>query len=361
MILFLLFLFINKVYSYENELIVSSSRLRVRPEENAYAFGILDTEKIDYFNCTIGDLQIYQHDYTTNWAWKYKVGYATENFTTIISISKNNILYISQLYINILDYTPRITVSQNIIQADDTIIMNKGTFTGNNITVNIGSISASYSSSFLSSYTKEWYWTCDSEDLFKNQNYAVIIVWIDKTISNEFFIYKTDFVFSKIEYQLYIPVYAIEKEFIDNVIINIATAHTFNLDESKITSKEYQNDISTYQVYKITIDFISVDKAKYINDNISTYVKNGLYFEKIININNVKVENMFLFDQPVIENRYVTTYIDKNNIRFYIILSLMIILFILTQSQTFYFHLLINSYKTLLSELINVTINKEIT
>ena len=349
MIVLLLFLLLNKVCSYSNELILSSTRLRVRPVENAYAFGILDNEKIDYFNCTIGDLQIYEHNYTTNWVWKYKVKYETKNFTTYISISKNNILYTKKLDVYILDYTPRIMVDKNIIQADDTIIINTGAFIGGNITVNIGTITSYYTTDYTNKYIKSWHWIGQTKDLFKTQNYVVITICVDENISTEFFIYQTELLFSKIYYQIYIPNYSIEKEFIDTVIVKIATSHVFNIDESKISLKESQNDISTYQVYKITIDFVSVDKAKSIKDNILTYVKNGFYFEKIIN-NARTGENMFLFEPPIIENIYMTNQ-PFNNIRLYVILSLMILIFILTQCYSYFL------IKTLTNELDNIKIN----
>jgi hypothetical protein len=338
MILFLLFLLFVEVCSYE--LILKSSRLRVRPDENAYAFGILNNENIDYFNCTIGKLEIHKHEYNINWVWKYKINYETENFTTIINISKNNILYTKKLFINILEYTPRIIVERNIIKAEDSIIVNKGKFIGNNITVNLGTIS--YSKGI---YQNEWNWTGNSDYLFTNEDYVVIKIWIDQIVSNEFFVYKSGIVFSKISYSLYIPNYVIEKEFIDIKIINIATSHVFKIDQSRIVSKEFyeksnNENILYYIVFKINIEFISINTALNIKDNINNYLNNGLYFEKIINSNISYGKNMFLLEKPIIDNTYISS---KNIFKLYIIISLMIFI-LLTQVQIIYMCYLIKSF-----------------
>ena len=337
MIRFLCLLLLNKVYS--NELSLTSSRLTVRPKENAYAFGVLSNENIEYFNCTVGTINIYNHTNTINWAWKYKIDYNTVNFTSIINISKNNVLYTKELNINILNYTPRITVDRNIIKAEESTVINNGIFIGNNITVNTG---------ILTTYMNEWNWVGQTEDLFKNGvGYVLIKVLVDETISNEFFIYKNELVFSKIHYYLYIPNYVIENEFIDIVIVSIATSHIFKIDESKIVSKEFSAeskdvDVLYYTVFKITIDFVSEDTSLNINNNIFNYIENGVYFNKIINSNTNYGKNMFLFNKPEIEYIHISS---KNTIYRPIMISIIFLIFIVTQYQAIYLYFLINSLK----------------
>lgn len=310
------------------DLILSSSRLTIRPTENAYAFGVISNEKIDYFNCTIGNVKLYDHNNTINWVWKIYVDYDTKNFTTTVNIFKNNLLYTIQLYIKILEYIPRITVDNNIVRVYGFSVENSGTFYGNSVTTNIGTIKIK---------DNIWYWYGNTFDLFKNYNtdYIYIIVYVDSSITNNFVVCKNDFVFNKISYYLYIPNYIIENEFIDIRIVTIGTSITFNIDESKIFSEEnitpnihdipnQNNTVLYYSVFKVSIFFISDDIALYIRDKLVVHIKDGTYFNKIANRYTNDSKNMFLFENPIIE---YATYKSSDNILQISFLSLLLLSF----------------------------------
>lgn len=333
------FLFLLQQTCCYIELNLTSSRLTVRPEENAYAFGVLNNQEIDYFNSTIGDIKLYNHSNSINWVWKYKINYDTKNFTSIINIYTNTLVYTKKLNINILNYTPRITVYKNIIKADDSTIINSGTFIGNTLTTSIGNI--------ITTRDKEWNWKGQTSELFKyNENFVVVKIWVDSSILNEFFIYKKDLIFNNIYYYLYIPNYVIEKDFIDTVIVNIATSHIFDIDQSKIVSKEFlveskDKNILYYKVFKVNIDLISIDTALVINNNINNYIENDLYLEKIINKNINYDRNILMFEKPIIEDIYMSS---SKNIQLPIFISLIVLIFIFIQFETIYMHYCIKSF-----------------
>jgi len=325
--LFLLFLILIHT-ACSKDLILSSSRLTIRPTENAYAFGVISNEKIDYFNCTIGNVKLYDHNNTINWVWKIYADYDTKNFTTTVNIFKNNLLYTIQLHIKILEYIPRITVDNNIVRVYGFSVENSGTFYGNSVTTNVGTIKIQ---------DNIWYWYGNVFDLFKNYNtdYIYIIVYVDLSITNNFVVCKNDFVFNKISYYLYIPNYIIENEFIDIRIVTIGTSITFNIDESKIFSEEnnipnipdipnQNNTVLYYSVFKVSIFFISDDIALYIRDKLVVHIKDGTYFNKIANRYTNDSKNMFLFENPIIE---YATYKSSDNILQISFLSLLLLSF----------------------------------
>jgi hypothetical protein len=218
----ILFLFLLLYSTYCIELELKSTRLTIRPTENAYVFGILNNEKIDYFNCTIGQIKLYNHNETINWVWKYKTKYNTKNFTSIVNIFKNGLLYTTKLNINILNYNPQITVEKNIIKIEESIVENKGTFFGNKVTSNIGNIKTEINN---------WFWVGEMNYIFNDSQleYIVIELFIDSIMYNNFFIYKNHLYFSKISYHIYIPDYVVEKNFIDIIIVNIGTSNILNI------------------------------------------------------------------------------------------------------------------------------------
>ena len=240
MILLFLFLQIYSIYCIELEL--KSSRLIVRPDENAYAFGELNKEKLEYFNTTIGVLKMYEHDKSINWVWKFKPGYTTKNFTSIINIFKNNKLYTKKLSITILDYIPRLTIEKNIIKSKSNILENKVEFIGNNLTVNVGNIET---------YMNNWYWVCKTCDIFANfkKEYISVEICVNLKICNNFFVYKNQLYFSAISYFIYIPNSLIEKDFIDILIVSIGTSDIFGIDMSKIQTNETYDNI--FRVFEI--------------------------------------------------------------------------------------------------------------
>jgi hypothetical protein len=329
--LFLLFLILIHT-ACSKDLILSSSRLTIRPTENAYAFGVISNEKIDYFNCTIGNVKLYDHNNTINWAWKIYIDYDTKNFTTTVNIFKNNLLYTIQLHIKILEYIPRITVDNIIVGVYGFSVENSGTFYGNSVTSNVG---------IIKTQDNMWRWHGKTIDLFKNYNtdYIYIIVYIDLSISNNFVVCKKDFVFNKISYYLYIPNYVhsyiVENDFVDIWIVKIGTSIAFNIDESKIFSEEIadhsinntfiiDNNTSYYSIFKISILFISEDKALYIRDKLFEYIEDGTYFNKITNRYTNDSKNMFLLENPIIE---FSTYKSSDNILQISFLSLLLLSF----------------------------------
>jgi len=320
----IVFLFLFLLYNtYSIELELNSTRLTIRPTENAYAFGILNNEKIDYFNCTIGDIKFYNHNESINWVWKYKTNYNTKNFTNVINIFKNNLLYSTKLNINILNYNPRLTIDKNIIKLSNTydeFVTNKGHFVGNNLTTNIGNIKT---------YNNTWYWTGKIKDIFKNskKEYIIIEIWIDSSILNNFFIYRDYLIYNNVYYSIYVPKYITQKNFIDIIIINMGTSNVFGIDESKINSKQvYIEDSKNkeyYNVFKISVNFISENMAKNINNKIFNYIDSGEYLNKIINFKQNK--SIFIFENPIIE----TVYIDDYNEQYILIIFICIFTFLL--------------------------------